>query len=250
MAAISLASWIVYILVQLVNTWDGMTVGLPQGYYWLVDFSTILYSLTLASIVYMSVLRVIALSNISTYRRTLELTGAGVVLLFFLIRGVRTVLIFMQSASNNGATNASLSQTSTNLQIATLIPLLSLRIVIDCVSIYRLWESRVRFVDQGGKEAFRVICYSLAVETLLSILATVVAVQEAMNYTGAKLSFMDWMLFSWCLASWIEQRPLFMQIFGARMTTTSSGGQDGMQSGTEMTPPAWNHGKVSSMFKA
>jgi hypothetical protein len=34
---------------------------------------------------------------------------------------------------------------------------------------------------------------------------------------------MDWLLFSWCLSSWIDQRPLLQQIFGAKMTTTSQG---------------------------
>ncbi|KAJ3322429.1 hypothetical protein HDU76_013889 [Blyttiomyces sp. JEL0837] len=57
---------------------------------------------------------------------------------------------------------------------------------------------------------------------IFSILAILVAWQEAVNYVGNKLSFMDWALFSWCLGSWIEQRRLYQNIFKERNSSRHS----------------------------
>jgi hypothetical protein len=91
---------------------------------------------------------------------------------------------------------------------------------LDIFSLYKLYESRVKYVETAGKGAFLTIVVSTIVEQLLAILAILVGFQEALSYTGNKLSFMDWLLFSWCLASWIDQRPLLQQIFGSKLSTS------------------------------
>ncbi|KAJ3118676.1 hypothetical protein HDU96_010006 [Phlyctochytrium bullatum] len=108
------------------------------------------------------------------------------------------------------------------MQIATLLPTLFMRLILDARSLFCLYQYRVKYVERAGKEAFAVILSALLFEFVLSVLATLVGVQEALSSgPGDRLAFMDWILFSWCLASWVEQRPLLMQIFGSSI---SSGG--------------------------
>ncbi|KAJ3284919.1 hypothetical protein HDU76_008206 [Blyttiomyces sp. JEL0837] len=228
LSAIVMFLWTIYVFIQAINIWSMRTTGAIENFYWAADASTIFYSVTLCAILHMSVLRVLALSGLKTWRKTAEIVGIGLVVLVFVVRGVRTVFIFIQSTAN---ANAALAQNATNLQIATLLPSLGIRIIFDIFSMYKLWHHRAKYAEAAGQEAFKTIVLSLGVETLLSIIAIVVAFQEAQNYTGDKLAFMDWLLFSWCLASWIEQRPLYGQIFGSPLFSTKSGSHGTSQSG-------------------
>ncbi|KAJ3098773.1 hypothetical protein HDU97_003735 [Phlyctochytrium planicorne] len=227
-AAIIMFCWLFYIVVQLVDLWTKRTWGPIFNFQWLISAVTILYSATLSAVLYISVIRCSALSGLNgLYRQIFDWSGFGMVIGVFLVRLIRTGFIFYQTSQSN--TNATLSSSSTTMQIVTLMPTLFMRFLLDTWSLYQLYMSRVKFIKQAGSnEAFWIITVSLIIEFGLSILAIIVGMQEALNWTGDKLSFMDWLLFSWCLASWVEQRPLYMQIFGQQMTHTNS---DGTQSG-------------------
>ncbi|KAJ3322428.1 hypothetical protein HDU76_013888 [Blyttiomyces sp. JEL0837] len=213
LAAIALTLWATYIVVQLISLWCGRIYsGALDNYVWVLDTVTIFYNTTLCAIVYISVVRVIALFGLITWKkRAAEIVGYVFIGAIFIIRGVST----------SNATPA-LQQTATNLQIATLLPALCVRMTLDALSMYKLWDQAAKYCETGGLESFKNIVISLILEMIFSILAILVAWQEAVNYTGNKLSFMDWALFSWCIGSWIEQRRLYQNIFKERNSSRAS----------------------------
>ncbi|KAI8847328.1 hypothetical protein BC829DRAFT_444655 [Chytridium lagenaria] len=105
-------------------------------------------------------------------------------------------------------------ETEGGVGVATILPSFILRLVLDGISIHKLHKFRRRYIEAGGKEAFRVIVSSLIVESIFTLFALIIGIQEAMNYTGPKFSFVDWFLISWCLGSWVDQKALYLQIFG------------------------------------
>ncbi|KAJ3207018.1 hypothetical protein HDU67_007806 [Dinochytrium kinnereticum] len=198
------------------------------------------YSVTLVAVLHLSVLRSAALSGFGqALRKRFELVGLMVVIGILLIRLVRTGFIFYQTTQSSPV--PALSTNSTTLQVGvdehipyfacrdllefnliiTLMPALFLRFILDVWSLFNLYRCRVKYVEQAGKEAFNIIIISLLIEFVLSMLAIIVGMQEALVTPGDRLAFMDWLLFSWCLASWVEQRPLYMLIFGMKITTSS-----------------------------
>ncbi|KAI8803295.1 hypothetical protein BJ742DRAFT_501254 [Cladochytrium replicatum] len=103
------------------------------------------------------------------------------------------------------------------MQFLTLLPILVGRTILDFISTWQLWKFRVKYMD-SGRDAFYTIAISLVVETVLSHIAIVVSAEEALVSffrisIPNMLAVTDWLLISWCLASWIEQRPLYRQIF-------------------------------------
>ncbi|KAI8836865.1 hypothetical protein BC829DRAFT_436582 [Chytridium lagenaria] len=221
LAGIVIVAWLIYILIQLVDMWHKRVNGEAiAGFVWAIATSTILYSATLVSILHLSFMRSAALSGLGQIsRKRFEIAGLTFVIVVFLTRLIRSGFIFMNTAQSSP--NPALTNTATLLQMSTLLPTLFVRLGLDVWSLFSLHRSRVKYVEQAGKEAFNIISTSLGIEFALSILATIVACQEAVNVTPDRLAFMDWLLFSWCLASWVEQRPLFMLIFGSRLTTIS-----------------------------
>ncbi|KAJ3098774.1 hypothetical protein HDU97_003736 [Phlyctochytrium planicorne] len=236
LASIIMGIWLTYISIQLVDMWAKRTAGPIQDYQWVVSTATVLYSTTLCAVLHLSFIRCAALAGFSQInKKRFEYLGLFAVAVVFVMRVVRTGYIFSQTAQSTP--NPSLSQTSTLLQTLTLLPTLFLRLLLDTWSLVNLYRSRVKYVEQAGKEAFNIITSSLCIEFVFSVFASIVACQEAANFTGDKLAFMDWLLFSWCLASWVEQRPLYMAIFGAKLTTGSQ---------SEVNT---NHTELSSMSK-
>ncbi|KAJ3108284.1 hypothetical protein HDU96_007566 [Phlyctochytrium bullatum] len=220
LAGFVIGCWFVYIVVQLVDMWVKRVQGPIPDFQWAIATVTILYSLTLCSVLHLSFIRSSALSGLASItRKRFEMGGYIFVGVVFVLRLVRTGIIFYQTSLSTA--NPGLSNNATTLQFASLLPTLGSRIILDSWSMYNLYKSRVKYVEQAGKEAFTIIQNSLIIEFILSVIATVVACQEAINTTGDRLAFMDWLLFSWCLASWVEQRPLYMLIFGSRLTTQS-----------------------------
>ncbi|KAI8831717.1 hypothetical protein BC829DRAFT_449245 [Chytridium lagenaria] len=219
LAGVIMILWGIYISIQLVDMWHKRVYGVViTGFVWATSMSTILYSATLVSILHLSIMRAAALSGLSQVpRKRFEVGGLIFVIIIFIVRLVRSGFIFQNTAQ--ATPTPALTNNATYLQMATLLPTLFIRLVLDVWSFWNLHWSRVKYVEQAGREAFNIITSSLAIEFGLSILATIVACQEAVNTNPDRLAFMDWLLFSWCLASWVEQRPLFMLIFGARLTT-------------------------------
>ncbi|KAJ3207020.1 hypothetical protein HDU67_007808 [Dinochytrium kinnereticum] len=231
LAGFVIGCWGVYIFVQLVDMWVKRVSGPIENFQWAIASVTILYSITLVAVLHLSFLRSAALSGLGQVSKNRFATlGLIIVGLVLVIRLVRTGFIFYQTSLSTP--NASLSSTSTMFQIITLLPTLFIRLLLDIWSLYNLYRSRVKYVEQAGREAFNIITSSLVIEFLFSCLATMVACQEALNSSGDRFAFMDWLLFSWCLASWVEQRPLYMLIFGSKLTTHSQSEETNTTNGT------------------
>ncbi|KAJ3207019.1 hypothetical protein HDU67_007807 [Dinochytrium kinnereticum] len=122
--------------------------------------STVLYSMTLCAVLYCSFIRASALSGMgASMRRRFEVTGWLVVGLMFAARLVRTGLIFRDVAMN--APEIFLQPSITAIQILTLVPTLCIRVLLDSWTLCNLYRSRVKYVEQTGREAFAIITGSL-----------------------------------------------------------------------------------------
>ncbi|KAJ3191779.1 hypothetical protein HK101_007416 [Irineochytrium annulatum] len=241
-AAACVACWICYITVNVLNTWSPRTIaGTVPNLYWATATATLCYSFVLCGILHMSFVRFNALLNVKSAKRMVEITGYTLCAVVFAVRFARTVLIFVVSSQTGAVANAGLSQNATNLQIATLLPVLFIRLGMDVYSIYKLQAARAKYMESCGMEAFRTIVGSLVVECLFSVLAILVGFQEQLNYTGSKLSFCDWWLMSWCLSSWIEQKPLYQLIFRGQHTSMGSSNDQSMSRRTTISKMSTNN---------
>ncbi|KAJ3415182.1 Arginase, catabolizes arginine to ornithine and urea [Chytridiales sp. JEL 0842] len=198
-AAAILGAWSVYIIIQVIDLWSKRTTGAIENWFYAINTSTLFYSTVLCGILYMSILRVLALfggvptgESVSsmTNKRRLEIAGIALVAIIFLVRGVRTILIFIASTADKTSVPA-LNANATAMQIATLLPTLLIRLILDIISLYKLYESRVKYVETAGQEAFTAIVISTIAEQIFAVLAIFVAFQEASQFQGNKLSFMD-----------------------------------------------------------
>ncbi|KAJ3096039.1 hypothetical protein HDU97_006296 [Phlyctochytrium planicorne] len=257
--------WLFYMVVQIVDAWVNsfsyppnqlqsakllVLTFLPStfllqtkrvccaipNFQWVNAFVSLLSSIVLCAVLHLSFVRCSALAGFpNQWKLIFDRIGIGMVACVFAVRVVRVGFIFYTTSQTDPATNAYLSGNSTMMQITTLMPSLFTRVILDTWSLINLYRCRIKFIKQAGSHpaAFWIITWSLMVEFVFSILAIIVGMQEALTYTGDKLSFMDWLLYSWCLGSWVEQRPLYAQIFGAQMTGT--GNLSDTQSGTQFS---------------
>ncbi|KAI8806222.1 hypothetical protein BJ742DRAFT_870748 [Cladochytrium replicatum] len=214
-----LGCWFVYVLIQVIDMWSKKSSGVIPNYGYVLNLSTLLYSACLCGIAYMSVVRILALS-ISRHTSVLRRIAYIVIGVMFGVRVIRSCLAFavtVQTSSGNTESATHLGGIVAVLQFLTLLPILVGRTILDVLSTYQLWKARVKYMDYG-RDAFYTIVLSLIFETLLSMVALIVAAEEALiQYFGVSipntLAVADWLLISWCMASWIEQRPLYRQIF-------------------------------------
>ncbi|KAJ1540185.1 hypothetical protein HK405_011746, partial [Cladochytrium tenue] len=107
---------------------------------------------------------------------------------------------------------------------ATMLPVLLLRFAVDFASLFVLYGAKGRRLDASGLEAFKVMLFMLIAELLISVVAIVGSFQEALQSSSFEVIFADWVLISWCLGSWVEQRPLLRAIFGFGVGGESSDG--------------------------
>jgi hypothetical protein len=132
MAAIIMGIWLIYIGVQITDMWAKRTTGPIDNYYYAVNTVTVFYSAVLCGILYMSILRVVALvsgnpsnevantfSTVVNKKRYMEISGIFLVAVIFLVRGVRTVLIFIaaSTADKSSSSIPALNANATALQV-------------------------------------------------------------------------------------------------------------------------------------
>ncbi|KAJ3112143.1 hypothetical protein HDU96_004911 [Phlyctochytrium bullatum] len=231
MAATILFLWGTYILVHVIEAWTRRSSGAaPPHWGWLVTLTTICYSATFVAVVHVSVERTLAFAvGMSAGRKRGWRWAAGVWLGgVFAVRLARTGIFFARTAAFGGSVAGDDKEWDVNpamvrlgyvaaaIQALTVIPSFLLRLTLDAISIRKLFETRYRCIEATGMEAFRMIVASLVVEAVLTVITLLVAIQEAMNYKGPKFAYVDWILISWSIASWIDQKQLYRQILSTQ----------------------------------
>lgn len=225
----AILSWLVYISIQIVDSWTKKTVtgAIPQ-FYWAIATATLFYNFTLCSILHSSFKRFLALTEIKSLKDHLTYSSHFIVGTLFIVRGVRTGFVYSNS-SNNNIPNAALTQTATSLQLATLFPFLVLRVAADVVSLAKLVRGRIKFASNCNNHVVGKAGIYIVVEIFLGILAFIVALEEALLYTGVKPAFIDWLLVSWCLVGWVDQHNILRKLFEVNTSNTNA---DTKQKGT------------------
>ncbi|KAJ3211290.1 hypothetical protein HDU67_004632 [Dinochytrium kinnereticum] len=200
--------WLFYIIINVTELWTRRTTGQILWWNWMVTTATLLYSITFVAMINLSISRTLAFMTFDQKKKKmLEICGnifLGFVLLVRCLRTgflyARTSLYYSGETEDDGSKNLNptlvrLGYVTAAIQIGTILPCFLLRLGLDATSIHKLYMCRKKYIEAGGKEAFRII--------------------EALNYSGSmKFSFVDWVLISWCLGSWVDQKALYLQIFG------------------------------------
>lgn len=209
---IMLLSWTLYILVQGSNAWN-ILYRKPVMDPKFLAVSTILYTITIVSTLYISIVRVIALNcnGLKTMTRSVKLIMFPLLLILTFIRCVRTALLITQGSNINSSPSPIISE----LQLASIVPILLLRVLFDSLSLLSLFNISKNFVKSNdrARTSIMTISISLVFEVCVSIISIVVAVLETIKYQGDCIAFQDWWLIAWSIASSIEQRSHYISIF-------------------------------------
>jgi hypothetical protein len=216
-------SFLIYLLIQLVNAWSLLEKRTIPNFVYVTASSTVLYSLTLCATLYISMKRVCCFYQTGLIHKMISKITIVVPLVLFVVRIVRTVLVFIQS------TSSTIFPAIAILQLITLFPVLILRAIFDITSLFGLVyitnrsNSFYQIDDKATtKGAVHTMMISLSYELGLSLFSLFVAIVEAFNYEYDMVAFIDWLLISWCIASSIDQRDLYRTIF-SNATTHWSG---------------------------
>lgn len=209
---VMLFSWSLYILIQGTNAWNVLyhrPVLDPR----FLAASTILYTITIMCTLYMSMIRVIALNcnGSSTLTRLVKKTMFPLLLILAFIRCLRTAFLLIQKTNVNSSPSPIIAE----LQLASMVPILVLRIVFDSLSLISLFSISKDFVQTDEKASLSIstISISLVFEICIAVVSIVVAVLETIKYQGDCIAFQDWWLISWSISSLIEQRSHYVAIF-------------------------------------
>jgi hypothetical protein len=207
-------SFMLYVLIQLVNAWSTLEKRTIPNFTYAISFSTLLYSISLCATLYISMQRVSCFYPVGKFQAFVSKGMIVIPAVLFAVRIVRTVLVFIQNSGSSVFPQAAV------MQLITLLPVLALRAVFDCLSLYALRQignksaSYFQIEDNAPtKRAMNSITISLIIELFLSIVSLMVATLEAVNYQGMMVSFIDWLLIAWCISSAIDQKAHYRIIF-------------------------------------
>ncbi|KAI8899970.1 hypothetical protein BC833DRAFT_563654 [Globomyces pollinis-pini] len=210
-------NWTLYIFLQLVNQWSNLEKRPIPNFTYINSTSTIFYSIALCMVFYTSVDRFLAINNQIYGYKYIRLSSYGLLVVLLGSRLIRTILIFIQ---NSGS---SLFPASNYIQLATILVIFFLKLCFDAGSLGTLRRVLIRKTKGKFKttqiRALMQLRMTLVIELLLTIISWVVATLEAYTYTGDNLAFMDWLLISWCIAAYIDQKPLLQRLFDIDYTT-------------------------------
>ncbi|KAI8904283.1 hypothetical protein EDD86DRAFT_278059 [Gorgonomyces haynaldii] len=217
-------SYFTYVMIQLASVWSFLDNRPLSNFSNVTNFSTLLYTIALVGTLYISAQRVIALYPSTQYCKWVQRLLWPVLALFLITRIIRTVFVFL----NNSATNSLANW----LQLATLLPILIIRSYFDISSFYALVQIRMANYDflkirstDKAQQAMMQLGINVLIEFTLSIIALVIALMEALAFTGDNLAIMDWMLIAWSIASAFESKALYSAIFEERRTSAAKSSQ-------------------------
>ncbi|KAI8899971.1 hypothetical protein BC833DRAFT_583537 [Globomyces pollinis-pini] len=213
-------NWILYIFLQLVNQWSNLEKRPITNFTYVNSTSTIFYSIALCMVFYTSVDRFLAINNQIYGYKYIRFGSYGLLVVLLGSRLIRTVLIYIQ---NSGS---SLFPASNYIQLATILVIFFLKLCFDAASFGTLKRVLTQKTKGGignlkvtQVRALMQLRMTLVVELSLTIISWVVATLEAYSYTGDNLAFMDWLLISWCIAAYIDQKPLLQRLFDVNYTS-------------------------------
>ncbi|KAJ3314264.1 hypothetical protein HDV04_000630 [Boothiomyces sp. JEL0838] len=170
--------WSGYIIIQLANTWSTLQGNTLSGITLAVSTSTLFYSACVTWLLYISMQRYLAINHEAKYKLVIRRGTIALMLTIFVIRFVRTILIYIQnSGSAVFPAAATMQQNSTKL-----------------IAFYQLR-------------------YYLVVELILTLFSIVVAVLESLNYSGNNVADMDWIMISWAISALLEQSQILSKLF-------------------------------------
>lgn len=227
----ALIVWSVYVSIQLSDTWTTSNYGgqFPAYKFALTPFSTFLYSLTWGFLVYFSYQRFNCFWPI---KKVIKVTLFAIAIILVAIRFVRTVFVFINSRSATFSTELIAA-----LQASTIIPLILIRVIMDISSVVMLSSSRTMLSVKKtpiASAALRFMFTSLVTEIIFSIMAITIAVLEASGYTGYRPSFFDWLLISFALSNWFEQRDLNRRVFNKGTYGNDESSSTAVASGSQL----------------
>jgi hypothetical protein len=219
-----LISFSCYVIIHMIRAWMTLENNTTIYFDYAVKGSTILYNISICSILYLSMTRAACFFQTGTIKTVAENCAKAFTIGLLVIRNIRTAMIFTNYDSTSGRIAI-----VPIIQLATLFVILILRAVFDISSLYAIFKINKQAEgffqtknDYSTKRAVQTLILNLIVELMFSALAIFVAVLEAIPYTGTMIAFADWYLISWSIASAVEQRQLYRIIF---RTETSSEGQ-------------------------
>ncbi|KAJ3254444.1 hypothetical protein HK103_007162 [Boothiomyces macroporosus] len=130
-------------------------------------------------------------------------------LTIFVIRFVRTILIYIQ---NSGS---AVFPAAATMQVITIFPIFILRMLFDMASLLKLFQHFNSLTQQNSAKliAFYQLRYYLVVELILTLFSIVVAVLESLNYSGNNVADMDWIMISWAISALLEQSQILSKLF-------------------------------------
>jgi hypothetical protein len=229
-----LTSFSTYIGIQMANSWSILEGNQSPGFDEALKFSTILYNISICSILYLSMTRAAGLFQTGIIKTLAEDYSKIFAIAIFAIRTIRTILVFIDFDTLRTILGFIDFDTLNGtvvplLHLLTLIVVLVVRAVFDVSSLYAIYKISVQTQgffqassDYATKRAVKTLILNLVVELMLSALAIFVSMMEAIQFKGDMIAFADWYLISWSIASAVEQRQLYRIIF---RTETSSEGQ-------------------------
>ncbi|KAJ3254445.1 hypothetical protein HK103_007163 [Boothiomyces macroporosus] len=159
----------------------------------------------------------------------------GLMIVVFIIRFIRTILVYIQNSGSSVFPAAAV------MQVITIFPIFVIRMIFDIASLVKLFQHFSSVTNQPANKlvAFYQLGYSLVVEVILTFFSIVVAVLESQNYTGDDVADMDWIMISWAIGALLEQSQILTKLFH----------DDGKVSGTKTNTAKKtieNTGKASS----
>ena len=214
-------SWFSYLLIQIPFYW----AQLEEGGYEMPDFmlsiSTLFYNVSICSILYMSIERILVLYPAGKIQKYTRLAMYPLLIVLFVIRTARSVIVFLQN------TGLVLSTETNILHAVTLFPILILRNFYDILALKAVVNMKRMAVQVRGEprlnydsnRALKTLVLNLSVEIFLSVFSLGVATVEAFMYRGNMVAYVDWILISWALGGAIEQKQIYRAIFRARTSS-------------------------------
>ncbi|KAI8892785.1 hypothetical protein BC833DRAFT_610672 [Globomyces pollinis-pini] len=196
---LSLLSWLFFLIIQTIYAIQEIN-NLPKIVNpILLGIGTILYSIVLCTIFYISLLR---LRMVTFQKRKSQLIlrfGIGFMVIIFSTRSYRTVMIVMGDLSTFASFKLNL------IHFLSCFPLMFFRVVLDILALKGIWVHLVKNTKSKVKKAnFQRLLYSFVFELILNILTVLMMLLVAMNCIDFRFVAFDWILVAWALRYCLE----------------------------------------------
>ena len=211
-------SWLIYIALQTLIAWIDLEDDTYKASTIALGISTFFYNVSICSILYMSMSRILVLYPGTRQQRITQKLLYPLVGILFAIRTARSIMILVRNLGT------SVFPQSNIMHVITLFPILVVRNFYDMLALNAVIKMKqlaqsIRAPKEGKYEnnrALKTLALNLSMEIFLSVFSLGVSTVEAFSYEGNMVSYVDWLMISWALGSAIEQKQIYRTIFRSR----------------------------------